>query len=523
MLKTMLLVRSPSGTRQVQLRPSGTTLGRGADCDVVLDDDRVSRAHAKIYQDPFGRWIIEDLGSHNGLLVDGQRVETHVMLPDEQIDIQPFALSLLEPLDEEKIAPHSSVAATVSALRQPAGEEVVISRTGKDRPLIEHLNEITERLLKLSSPSDLYSQVCDQLARKFDTLAAVVRVPSGSRPLAGSCELLTCRVGKHGADMSSAPANFHMSQRVLDAVRAEGAAVMARSVPSPDKQLTLTIVDVHSPHLVLSAPVTDISDTVDALYLEILEEAAPPNMFEFIEAVARQVDFARKSLLYRRRERMATIGQTMSGLAHCIKNILNGIRSGSTVVDRAIEKDELERVRDGWQIVRRNNEMLGALVLDMLALARDSNPKPFPTDINDLAEQVCHLLLERAGERDITITFTPAPELQDVKLDPTHFYRCLLNLTSNALEACSQGGNVRVRVYRGKDRDRFTVSVTDDGAGITAETRRKLFDDFFTTKGGRGTGLGLPVTKKLIAEMGGAITFHSVPARGTRFVFALPA
>ena len=220
------------------------------------------------------------------------------------------------------------------------------------------------------------------------------------------------------------------------------------------------------------------------------------------------------------KERMAAIGQTVSGLAHCIKNILNGIRSGSAVIDRSLRAEDHAAVADGWQVVRRNNEMLGALVLDMLSLARDAKPHPFPTDVNDLAEQVCGLMKERATERGIEVAFSPADGLDDVTLDPTHFYRSLLNLVSNAIDACGESGRAAVRVGRG--RGRVTVSIADNGAGISKENRRKLFTEFFTTKGGRGTGLGLPVTRKLVAEMGGEIRFHSVEGRGTRFVIALP-
>jgi signal transduction histidine kinase len=222
------------------------------------------------------------------------------------------------------------------------------------------------------------------------------------------------------------------------------------------------------------------------------------------------------------KERMAAVGQTVSGLAHCIKNILNGIRSGSAVIDRAMAGGDFERVGEGWQTVRRNNEMLSTLVLDMLALARDAKPHPFPTDVNDLTEQVANLMSHRAADHGIALSCIPAGDLPEALLDPTHLYRCLLNLVANALDACDGGGNVRIRVYRGKGRDRFTVSVTDDGRGIGEAARRKLFTEFFTTKGGRGTGLGLPVTRKLIGEMGGTILFHSVEGRGTRFVIAVP-
>ena len=223
-----------------------------------------------------------------------------------------------------------------------------------------------------------------------------------------------------------------------------------------------------------------------------------------------------------RQERMAAVGQTVSGLAHCVKNILNGIRSGSAVIDRHLGADNIDKVRDGWQVVRKNNQMLSNLVLDMLSLARDTKFHPFPTDVNDLVEQVCRLVVDRAEERGISVTWEMADNLDEVPTDPTQLYRCLLNLVSNAVDACESGATIRVRVYRAVGRGRFTVTISDTGSGIAPEHRDKLFTEFFTTKGGRGTGLGLPVTKKLIVAMGGTIMFHSVVGRGTKFVIVLP-
>ena len=221
-------------------------------------------------------------------------------------------------------------------------------------------------------------------------------------------------------------------------------------------------------------------------------------------------------------ERMSAIGKTVSGLAHCIKNVLNGIRSGSAVVNRALDKKNMDDVQKGWEVVHRNNDMLSTLVLDMLSLARDSQVHYFPTDINDLTDQICRLMSDRAAERGIGITCTPDLNLVDVKTDPTHLYRCLLNLVTNAVDACREGGAVHVRVYRGVNKPRCTISVSDNGEGIPPECRAKLFQEFFTTKGGRGTGLGLPVTRKLINELGGCISYHTVMGFGTRFVLSLP-
>jgi len=223
-----------------------------------------------------------------------------------------------------------------------------------------------------------------------------------------------------------------------------------------------------------------------------------------------------------RQERMAAVGQTVSGLAHCVKNILNGIRSGSAVIDRHLGADNIAKVKDGWQVVRKNNQMLSNLVLDMLSLARDTKFHPFPTDVNDLVEQVCQLVVDRAAEREVSVTWAKADNLDEVSTDPTQLYRCLLNLVSNAVDACESGARIHVRVHHAAGRRRVTMSIADTGSGIAPEHRDKLFTEFFTTKGGRGTGLGLPVTKKLIAAMGGRITFHTVVGRGTKFVIALP-
>jgi pSer/pThr/pTyr-binding forkhead associated (FHA) protein len=81
MVSSKLIISSQNGERKVLLDPKGVTLGRGLNCDVTLDDKGVSKNHARIYQDTFGRWIIEDLGSHNGVFVDGQQIEAQASLP----------------------------------------------------------------------------------------------------------------------------------------------------------------------------------------------------------------------------------------------------------------------------------------------------------------------------------------------------------------------------------------------------------------------------------------------------------
>ncbi|MHC4482396.1 MAG: SpoIIE family protein phosphatase [Planctomycetota bacterium] len=301
-MTTKLIISGPADTEQVLLDAKGATLGRDTDCDIVLDHDNISRLHARIFQDPFGRWIIEDLESRNGVLVEGKRIKAQAVLPNQKISIRPFTLSLSQEF-EQQIVTDSSIQTGVSVVDKGLEEEVVSYKAGRDgilsTALIGRLNEITGRMLELHSPLELYSEASYCLAKMLDALVAFVRLPPSSDPLPKSPQILAYHFSR-GATRESVrqTSNIHLSKRVLNAVRSTNTPVMARSGPSSDKQLALTIFDEVTPHIVFSAPINDFDGTVDALYLDILEDKSPKEMFDFVEAVARQINYVQKSLIF---------------------------------------------------------------------------------------------------------------------------------------------------------------------------------------------------------------------------------
>ncbi|MHC4500042.1 MAG: SpoIIE family protein phosphatase [Planctomycetota bacterium] len=283
-----LIISGPMGTKELSLDPKGATLGRDPGCDIVLDQSSVSRIHAR---------------SQNGIFVEGQQIRAHAVLPSQQISIRPFTVSLLQEYETKTIPQsHLDVKNTVSVFDEGLQEEVVSYGTDErgvlSAELIHQLNEVTGRLLDLHSPAELYAEACCYLARLFDTLVAFVRLPTRPEPLPNAPEILACHFGRHVAEGTPfRRPNLHLSKRVLDAVRSTHRPVMARSVPSSGKELVLTIVDEKTPHRVFSAPTGDFEGTLDVLYLDILEDRSPKEMFDFIEAVARQINFAQKSLI----------------------------------------------------------------------------------------------------------------------------------------------------------------------------------------------------------------------------------
>jgi PAS domain S-box-containing protein len=226
-------------------------------------------------------------------------------------------------------------------------------------------------------------------------------------------------------------------------------------------------------------------------------------------------------------ERMAAIGKTVAGVAHYIKNILSGLKGGAYVINSALSKNDLELIKKGWAMVEKNIDQITLVVTDMLIYSGDRKPVHEWVSPNDLVAEVMNLMAERAKLCRVELLADLEPKLKAVAMDKTAIYRCLLNLVSNAIDACTlegiMQGNGRVIIKTAKAAGwGVKFEVVDNGTGIPPETQQRLFTDFFTTKGYKGTGLGLPVTKKIVSEHGGQLRFESEPEKGTRFVLFLP-
>jgi len=228
-----------------------------------------------------------------------------------------------------------------------------------------------------------------------------------------------------------------------------------------------------------------------------------------------------------RSERLAAIGQTVAGLAHGLKNILHGLKGGRYLVDLGIKKDDTEKLTRGWDMVRRNIDRTSELVMDLLSYSKEREPEPEACNPNEIAAEVGELLQERARENDIEIELDLDEAIGSVLMDPRTLHTALLNLMTNALDAClfdedtSKQWRVELKTSRESD-ETVRFEVTDNGSGMTPEVRDKLFSSFFSTKGHRGTGLGLMVTRKLLEEHGGTIAVDSSPGKGTTFTVRLP-
>ena len=229
-------------------------------------------------------------------------------------------------------------------------------------------------------------------------------------------------------------------------------------------------------------------------------------------------------------ERLAATGQTVAGLAHCVKNILFHLEGGVYVVNKALRKDDMQKLDTGWNIVRNNIDRISGRVLDLLNYSKERTPEYENCSPNIIAEEVCELMEPRVKDalaEGIEVIRNFDTNLGEIRLDSKGIHRCLLNLVSNAFDACltdeSEDKNYKVTVTtRPEGEDMFAFDVTDNGCGMDNDVKQQLFTSFFSTKGSKGTGLGLLVTQKSVLEHEGTLSVNSEPGKGSTFTIHLP-
>ncbi len=224
--------------------------------------------------------------------------------------------------------------------------------------------------------------------------------------------------------------------------------------------------------------------------------------------------------------RLALVGSAVAGMAHSIKNIMMGLDGGIYIVNRGLEADDPAEIKEGWEVVEFNFEKIRSIVQDILYCSREREPDFKMIKPNEIVEEVHELFRETARSYNIELRIETDERLDEAVIDPKGLHTVLANLVSNAIDACKADifkdeHTVTIRTRKGTDGSTI-VEVSDNGIGLTAEAKERAFEDFFTSKGNQGTGLGLMVTQKILEEHGGRITFESEYGNRTTFLATFP-
>ncbi len=226
-------------------------------------------------------------------------------------------------------------------------------------------------------------------------------------------------------------------------------------------------------------------------------------------------------------EKMAAVGRVAAELSHTIKNIAGALKGGIYVLGRGIEDDNREYLQRGWEMVRGNVDKIKNLSLDLLNFGKGEELHRKTTDPIEPLQAVIALLQAKAEEKGITLCAELDTSIPPCRFDPEAIYLCLLNLIQNALEAFDEEAaraddrEVVIRAFRPPGWA-VAYEISDNGPGMDNDTRDRLFKGFFSTKGTRGTGIGLTMTKRIVERHQGTIEVMTGRGTGTRFTICLP-
>ncbi len=235
-------------------------------------------------------------------------------------------------------------------------------------------------------------------------------------------------------------------------------------------------------------------------------------------------------------ERLAAVGQTVAGISHCIKNVLTGVKGGMSLMEMAANASNWEMLPQGLMILKRNLDRLGSIVFDMLDYSKERVPQKGAVTAFGLMEEISATVQPEADKNGVVVQMDADVALPSFQADGQQLFRCLLNLAQNAIDAMSETGGVLwlraectnnpailARLRDKTAQQAIVLRVADTGPGISPENRALLFEPFFSTKGSKGTGLGLAVTRKIIEEHGGYIEIETIAPEPAVFAITLPA
>ena len=527
-MSQLYVLRGPDKGKTFQLHDSYGLIGRESP-SVSLTDISVSRRHSELVEQD-SRWVLKDLGSANGTYLNGVKIDQpNDLRVGDQIRCGSTVLvfgSSAEPAfraepAEVHLGQHDdpTVDSTIMDSMPSKADLAQTAPTAAD-----DLRAMYQLISATTSIFDL-----DQLLeRAMDLIFEVISAERGFILLLGEDgESLTPKAvrTRQGEDREK----IRISRTIVNHVIRNQEGVISSDARHDARFSGGKSVHAYGIRSAMCVPIRARDKILGVINLDssVANVTYGPDQLSLLTAMGHQVGLAiENAMLYQsgvRAERLAATGETVAYLSHHIKNILQGLRGGADVVEMALKSANTETAQKGWGIVGRNLDRIYNLTMNMLAFSKQREPHLEEVDLNALIQDALDLIEPQARQAQVEIAQDLAENLPLLFIDTDGFHQVLLNILSNALDAVAQDkGRIDLSSQFVPATNRVLVRVKDNGCGIDPAELPHVFEAFRSSKGHRGTGLGLAVAQKIIAEHNGHIEVESSLGRGTTFTVSLP-
>ena len=224
-------------------------------------------------------------------------------------------------------------------------------------------------------------------------------------------------------------------------------------------------------------------------------------------------------------DHLSSLGLMIGSISHGMKGLLTSLDGGLYLVSSGLKKKDLERVAEGCTAARETAERIRKMVLDILYYAKERKLKRAPVQAAAIAEDVVRAIRPRIDGSRIRLQCHFDGSAGTMDVDADYLHAALVNILENAVDACLKDhrkpGHRIDFTMAGRD-DEIVFTVADDGIGMDSDTRDQIFSLFYSTKGRKGTGLGLFIANRIIGQHGGSIAVESSPGKGAAFKVNIP-
>jgi len=526
------VIQGPDKGRTFDLRDGDNVVGRENGATIVLNDQTTSRAHACIKVDN-GKSLLSDVGSANGTFLNGVRIghptglkrgdqvrcgSTLLVYQGDTGAPSPAPAAGVD-IDENGMLVDSAIVATV-----PSSEDSVIIPTPEAGvKAIDNLRSLYKLIADISTFLNLDDLVEYALQRVFELLEAdrgfIMFIDE-----AGKMSLKASKGGEGSRGNDIPP----VSHTIIDEVVSGKVGVLSSNAMSDKRFAAGKSVHNFGIRSAICVPLMGRDRVLGVIQVDcsVADKSYSTEQLRLLTAIGYQAGLAIENVqLYQaavQSERLAAVGETVAFLSHHIKNILQALGTGIDVVEIGIDADDITKVRGSWPLVQRGLDRINALILNMLTFSKDREPLLRGVNVGEVLRDCVELASSAADERKIAL-ITELPDVMEIPADAAGLNQAFLNLITNAMDAVEdETGAITVSVRLDTMNRCITVQVADNGSGIDPDKIDDIFTPFFSSKGQKGTGLGLAVAKKIVEEHHGQILVSSEPASGTIFTINLP-
>lgn len=548
----LIVIKGPNEGKQFDLTADVLGIGRDVSNPIRLNDTEVSRRHAELRMVPGGYRLL-DVGSANGTFVNNQPVKDGPLQSGDHIQIG------------QSILVYTAGRTALHGSTDLADRISMITRHEADLPsqIVKTIGE-TEGSRILARPDQAgtpwLKTALANLAVMYETSQAVSHILDLDQLLDRILELIFRSMeADRGCIMLKNPdgdqfepkavrwrepvdrqTRMEVSRTIMEYVLREKKGVLVADAAHDQRFAAGQSIVRYGIREAICVPMKGRHETLGVLYLDthsnarelVTRNALTAHFNEdhlaLAIAIAHQAALAIEETRYHhamvQAERLAAIGQTIAALSHHIKNILQGLRSGGDILKMGLADKNDQLLQQGWKIVEKNQGKIYDLVMDMLSYSKEREPAIEETNLNQVAQDVVELMRGRAKELGVKLDLRLEDKLPQVQCDPEGLHRALLNIVGNAIDAVEDrpSPTVGVKTQLEPDGEWVQLLVVDNGVGIAANKLQDIFKPFVSTKGSRGTGLGLAVSRKILREHGGDIQVQSQVNKATRFTLRLP-